>query len=152
MSGYGMEYIGVIVLLRLFRLHSCFFVALFFSCFFIGFCFRVISLSFIPGFLVLYFVLMVLYRFIRNIYGLVAAFCVLALFFAGFGFEFGWSASFGAFSFRCFFCQESTFVYFEKMFFCFLPGVFLLFLGCECALWCVFLCLPGPSFFLLLSI
>lgn len=133
MSGYGMEYMNRrdSALVRLIP------YILVFLCFSLVYwiLFRVFIYP-SSWFLVVYFVLMVLYRFIRNIYGLVVAFCVLALFFAGFGFEFGWCASFGAFLFGVFFARNPRLFTFKNVLLL-LPGVFLLFVGCEAALWCV---------------
>ena len=133
MSGYGMEYSrrrdGA--LLRLIP-YILFFLVL--SVVYWAF-FRVFIYP-SSWFLVVYFVLMVLYRFIRNIYGLVAAFCALAVFFGAFGFEFGWCASYGAFLWGVLFAMNPC-LFTLKNVFLFLPGVLLLYIGCEGALWCV---------------
>ena len=59
-------------------------------------------------FLVVYFVVMVLYRFISNIYVLLVSFILLGLFFALCGFEFGWVASYGGFLFGVFFARKPS--------------------------------------------
>lgn len=87
-------------------------------------------------FLVVYFLIMVLYRFIPNIYGLLWSFVALACMFVLLDFSWGWSASYGAFLFGVFFARNSSSFTF-KICLCFLPLSILLFVGAVPALWCI---------------
>ena len=132
MSGYGMEKSS----LReraLSRLPFYILVFFWFSVLYFFF-FRVFPYP-TSWFLVVYFLVMMLYRFFgKNIYLLLISFALLSYFFASLSFEFGWSASFGAFLFGVFFARnESRFVLANVI--CLVPCVFLFVLGCEAALW-----------------
>lgn len=131
MSGYGMEFSNR----RDYALTRCIpYLLIFgwFSCIYFLF-FQVFPYP-SSWFLVVYFVIMVLYRFIRNVYGLLAAFFALAWFFAVFGFEFGWSASFGAFLFGVFFARcPGKFTFVNCLLF--LPLLFGLLGHIEIAFW-----------------
>ena len=85
-------------------------------------------------FLIVYFVVMVLYRFISNIYGLLWAFVALAGFFYVLDFNWVWSASFGSFLFGVFFARNSSRFTLTTCL-CFTPLVLLLHYGCYAALW-----------------
>ena len=133
MSGYGMEksYRRDYALIRCI---PYLFIFGWFSCFYFLF-FQVFPYP-SSWFLVVYFVVMFFYRFIRNIYGLLAAFFVLGLFFLFFGFEFGWSASFGAFLFGVFFARKiSSFTFLNCLLF--LPFLLGIFFHIEIAFWAV---------------
>lgn len=87
-------------------------------------------------FLVVYFVIMVLYRFIPNIYVLLWSFVALACLFVLLDFSWVWSASYGAFLFGVFFARNSS-SFTSKICLCFLPLSILLFVGAVPALWCI---------------
>ena len=133
MSGYGMDYMNkrTFALTRLvpYILYFVWFSLLYF------FVFRVwIYPS--SWFLIVYFVIMVLYRFITNIYLLLVSFIFLGLFFHFTGFEFGWAASYGGFLFGVFFARnQSKFTLSNTL--SFVPLSLLVFCGVEGALWCL---------------
>lgn len=133
MSGYGMEISGKRKQ-ALFRIVPYILYFAFFSCLY----FFVFQVWIYPSswFLVVYFVLMVLYRFISSIYGLLVAFVALGLVFMGCGFEFGWCASYGAFLMGVFFARfPGKFTFVNSLLF--LPGLPFVFFHVEAALWSV---------------
>lgn len=133
MSGYGMEKSNKrdLALIRLIPYLGYF---LWFTCIYFLF-FQVFPYP-SSWFFIVYFCVMVIYRFISNIYGLLWAFIGLACMFLLLDFEFGWSASFGAFLFGVFFARNPRSF---NLCTCFAlaPLVLFVFLGIEAALWCI---------------
>ena len=105
MSGYGMEKSNKRDL-ALKKVGSLGYFCLVFLDLFYFFVFSGCGLILLPWFLVVYFAVMLIYRFISNVYGLLWAFVLLACVFYCLGFEFGWSASFGGFLFGVFFARN----------------------------------------------
>lgn len=87
-------------------------------------------------FFIVYFAIMVIYRFVPNIYVLCFAFAGLAGFFQLLDFNWGWYASFGAFLFGVFFARNPHRFTFGNCL-SFFPLSFLLVLNCPAALWAV---------------
>lgn len=106
MSGYGME-IGNRRKESLERLVPYIFLFAWFSLLYFFF-YRVWVYP-SGWFLVVYFVVMVMYRFLSNIYALAVAFLVFGVFMYFCGFENGWSASYGGFLFGVYFARNRSF-------------------------------------------
>ena len=103
MSGYGME-IGNKRMYSLKRVVPYIFYFAWFSFIYL-FLYRVWVYP-SGWFLVVYFVVMVVYRFFSNVYVLLTAFLLLGLFMYVCGFENGWSASYGGFLFGVLFARN----------------------------------------------
>ena len=106
MSGYGME-IGNRRKESLERLVPYIFLFAWFSLLYFFF-YRVWVYP-SGWFLVVYFVVMLMYRFLSNIYALAVAFLVFGVFMYICGFENGWSASYGGFLFGVYFARNRSF-------------------------------------------
>lgn len=131
MSGYGMEKsdrrYSALVRLVPYLLYFVFFSMLYLAVF------RVFIYP-SSWFLVVYFVVMVLYRFIRNFYLLCLSFVVLAVSFMLLDFNLVWSASFGAFLFGVFYARNPrSFTLVNVL--SFVPGVLLLYYRLDFSLW-----------------
>lgn len=133
MSGYGMEYMNK----RSFALTRTVPYILYFLWFSLIYFFVFQKWVYPSGwFLVVYFVLMLIYRFVRNIYVLLVSFLIFAFFMEVCGFEFGWSTSYGGFLFGVFFARnQSAFTLSSVLMF--IPGVLLVVFGVQPALWCL---------------
>ncbi|MBR3073603.1 hypothetical protein [Fibrobacter sp.] len=105
MSGYGME-ITQKRYLSLKRLIPFIFYFIWFSLIYL-ILFRVFEYP-SSWFLVIYFCVMVIYRFIQNIYLLLVVFLFFALVLMGLGFNWGWMASYGGFLFGVFFARNRS--------------------------------------------
>ena len=117
MSGYGMEISGK----RYSSLKRIIPYMLYFAWFSLVY-FLIFQVFIYPSswFLIVYFCVMVIYRLISNIYGLLVAFFMFAIFLIGLGFEWGWMASYGGFMFGVFFARNrSAFTW--KVTLCFVP-------------------------------
>lgn len=105
MSGYGMEYMNK----RQFALVRSIPYILYFVWFSLVYFFLFRVWVYPSGwFLVVYLQVMLIYRFVGNIYGLLWSFIGLGLFFALLGFNYGWCASFGGFLFGVFFARNQS--------------------------------------------
>ena len=131
MSGYGMEKSGKrkLALVRLVPYIS--FFAWYSAIYFFFFRVWIYPSSW---FLVVYFVIMLLYRLIPNVYGLLAAFLALSVFLHGLGFEFGWCASYGAFFFGLLVARHCCLFTLRNCLF-FAAGFFLIVFRFEVACW-----------------
>lgn len=134
MSGFGMEKSSY-RLVALVRVFPYIFYFVFFSLLYFVFFFKFPYPS--SWFLIVYFLVMVLYRFFsRNVYVLTFAFVFLAGFFMFLDFNWVWSASFGAFLFGVFFARNERSFTLKIVSFLF-PLSFLIVFDCIPALWCV---------------
>lgn len=134
MSGYGMEKSD-------FRLRSLTRVVpyivyfVFFS--FIYYLFYQVFPYPTSWFLVVYFLVMLLYRFFsRNIYLFLLSLILLAYFFDVLEFNFVWYASYGAFLFGVFFARNQSSFLLKYLLYLF-PLSLLIFAKCVPALWCI---------------
>lgn len=133
MSGYGMEYMNKRSF-ALTRLIPYLLYYVWFSLIYLFF-FRVFPYP-SSWFFIVYFLVMMIYRFVTNIYGLLCSFIGLAAFFAFLDFEFGWSASFGGFLFGVLYARKQfPFTFVNTLFFAFTPFVLLLSWRIEASLW-----------------
>lgn len=130
-SGYGME-ISNKRMFSLVRIVPYLFYFSFFSLVY----YLVFQVFIYPSswFLVIYFCVMVIYRFVSNVYGLLAAFLLFAIVLMGLGFEWGWMASYGGFLFGVFFARNrSSFTW--KVTLCLVPMCVLVFWIGSVACW-----------------
>lgn len=133
MSGYGMEYMNK----RLFALTRTVPYILYFIWFSLIYFFFFHVWVYPSGwFLVVYFSVMLMYRFVSNIYGLLLLFIVFALIMLMLGFDFGWSASYGGFLFGVFFARNQSAFTFSTVL-SVVPLSLIVFFGVEAALWCL---------------